>query len=324
MPPKKVLQLGLVVPCLNEEQALPGSASALKSKIESLVDRGLIANTSKIYFVDDGSTDATWATISRLVDSDECFEGIKLTRNFGHQYAVYAGLMHAQGDALISIDADLQDDINAIDDMIQKYLEGNEIVYGVRADRLSDKKRKRWTASMHYWLSHRLGVPTIPHHADFRLLSRRAVSLLSQYRETNLYLRGIVPLLGLPSAEVFYTRSRRLAGESKYRVRDMFGLSVQGITSFSIVPLRIISIVGLIVFLVSTGFGLWALYAAIVGLSTPIEGWAPTGIPIYLLGGLQILAIGVVGEYIGKTYLEVKGRPTYLIERTISKTREEK
>jgi glycosyltransferase involved in cell wall biosynthesis len=318
MPPKKVLQLGLVVPCLNEEQALPGSASALKSKIESLVDRGLIAGTSKIYFVDDGSTDGTWATISRLVESSDCFEGIKLTRNFGHQYAVYAGLMHAQGDALISIDADLQDDINAIDDMIHKYLEGNEIVYGVRADRLSDKKRKRWTASMHYWFSHRLGVPTIPHHADFRLLSRRAVSLLSQYRETNLYLRGVVPLLGLQSAEVFYTRSRRLAGVSKYGLRDMFGLSVEGITSFSIVPLRIISMLGLIVFLVSTGFGLWALYAAIVGQTTPIQGWAPTGIPIYLLGGLQILAIGVVGEYIGKTYLEVKGRPTYLIEQTVS------
>lgn len=322
MPPEKVLQLGLVVPCLNEEHVLPESASALKSKLESLVARQLIANTSKIYFVDDGSTDGTWAVISRLVESDERFEGVKLTRNFGHQYAVYAGLMHAQGDALISIDADLQDDINAIDDMVQKYLDGNEIVYGVRADRLSDKKLKRWTASIHYWFSRRLGVPTIPHHADFRLLSRRAVLLLGQFRETNLYLRGLVPLLGLQSTEVFYTRSRRLLGESKYRLRDMFGLSVQGITSFSIVPLRIISIVGLIVFLVSTGFGLWALYAAIVGQSVPIDGWAPTGIPIYLLGGLQILAIGVVGEYIGKTYLEVKGRPTYLVERTISKAGE--
>jgi glycosyltransferase involved in cell wall biosynthesis len=324
MPPKKVLQLGLVVPCLNEEHVLPGSARALKSKLDALIASELIANTSKIYFVDDGSTDGTWATISRLVESDVCFEGIKLTRNFGHQYAVYAGLMHAQGDALISIDADLQDDINAIDDMLRKFLEGNEIVYGVRADRLSDKNLKRWSASIHYWLSHRFGVPTIPHHADFRLLSRRAVSLLSQYRETNLYLRGLVPLLGLQSAEVFYTRSRRLAGESKYRVRDMFGLSVQGITSFSIVPLRIISMVGLIVFLVSTGFGLWALYAAIAGQSAPVDGWAPTGIPIYLLGGLQILAIGVVGEYIGKTYLEVKGRPTYLIERTISHSGEAK
>jgi polyisoprenyl-phosphate glycosyltransferase len=318
MPSIKALQLGLVVPCLNEEQALPATATALKLKIETLIAGGLIANTSKVYFVDDGSTDNTWATIQRLVESDACFEGIKLTRNFGHQYAVYAGLMHAQGDALISIDADLQDDINAIDEMVEKFLAGNEIVYGVRADRVSDNPLKRWTASMHYALSRRLGVRSVPHHADFRLLSRRAVSLLSQYRETNLYLRGIVPMLGLQSDEVFYTRSRRLAGESKYGFKDMFGLSIDGITSFSIVPLRIISLLGLFVFLLSTGFGLWALYAAYVGLTTPIQGWAPTGIPIYLLGGLQILAIGVVGEYICKTYLEVKARPTYLIERTIS------
>jgi len=224
--------------------------------------------------------------------------------------------MHAQGDALISIDADLQDDINAIDEMVDAYSKGNDIVYGVRADRHSDRKFKRWTASLHYWISGLLGVRTIPNHADFRLLSRKAVSILSQYRETNLYLRGVVPLLGLQSSEVYYARSPRLAGESKYGLIDMLGLSAQGITSFSIMPLRVISIVGLVVFLLSTGFGLWALYAAMTGLSTPIQGWAPTGIPIYLLGGLQILAIGVVGEYIGKTYMEVKSRPTYLIEKT--------
>ena len=314
MPSNKTPVLGLVVPCMNEEQALPQSARALKSKFQSLVDREIIAHESKIYFVDDGSTDATWTTISELVESDDCFEGIKLTRNFGHQYAVYAGLMHAQGDALISIDADLQDDINAIDDMVEKYLAGNEVVYGVRADRHSDKRFKRWTASIHYWLSGRFGVRTIPNHADFRLLSRRAVSILSQYREANLYLRGVVPLLGLQASEVYYTRTRRLAGESKYGLKDMLGLSVQGITSFSVFPLRVISMVGLLVFLVSTGFGLWALYAAFVGGSK----WAPTGIPIYLLGGLQILAIGIVGEYIGKTYMEVKHRPTYLIEKTTS------
>jgi polyisoprenyl-phosphate glycosyltransferase len=310
--------LGLVVPCMNEEEVLPQSAQALKAKIEALVDQKIIDPASKIYFVDDGSTDATWATISRLAESDERFEGIKLTRNFGHQYAVYAGLMHAQGDALISIDADLQDDINAIDDMVERYLQGNEIVYGVRADRHSDRRFKRWTASLHYWLSGRFGVRTIPNHADFRLLSRRAVSILSQYRERNLYLRGVVPMLGLQASEVYYARSRRLAGESKYGLKDMLGLSVQGITSFSIMPLRVISLVGLFVFLVSTGFGLWALYAAMVGGST----WAPTGIPTYLLGGLQILAIGIVGEYIGKTYMEVKGRPTYLIEKTTSKLNE--
>jgi glycosyltransferase involved in cell wall biosynthesis len=316
MPANKTPVLGLVVPCMNEEEVLPQTAEALKSKFESLAQRNLIGKGSKIVFVDDGSTDGTWATICKLVESDECFEGIKLTRNFGHQFAVYAGLMHAQGDALISMDADLQDDINAIDEMVEQYIAGNEVVYGVRADRHSDKIFKRWTAALHYWISARFGVVTIPHHADFRLLSRRAVSILSQYRETNLYLRGVVPLLGLQSSEVHYMRSRRLAGKTKYRLRDMLGLSVQGITSFSIVPLRVISLLGLFVFLVSTGFGLWALYASWVGLTTPIQGWAPTGIPIYLLGGLQILAIGVVGEYIGKTYMEVKSRPTYTIEKT--------
>ena len=310
--------LGLVVPCLNEAEILRSSAQALKLKIKSLADRGMIDETSKIYFIDDGSTDETWGIISRLAESDECFVGIKLTRNFGHQYAVYAGLVNAEGDALISIDADLQDDINAIDSMVDEYLQGIEIVYGVRADRHSDKKFKRWTASLHYWLTGVLGVRTIPNHADFRLLSRRAVSLLGQYRETNLYLRGVVPLLGLSSSEVYYARSPRQAGESKYGIVDMLGLSAQGITSFSIVPLRVISIIGLVVFLISTAFGLWALYAAMIGLSTPIQGWAPTGIPIYLLGGLQILSIGVVGEYIGKTYMEVKNRPTYLIEKTTS------
>jgi glycosyltransferase involved in cell wall biosynthesis len=316
MPANKTPVLGLVVPCMNEEEVLPQSAEALKSKLESLAERKLIGEGSKIVFVDDGSTDGTWATICRLVESDEHFEGIKLTRNFGHQFAVYAGLMHAQGYALISIDADLQDDINAIDEMVAQYIDGNEIVYGVRADRHSDKKFKRWTAGLHYWISARFGVASIPHHADFRLLSRRAVSILSQYQETNLYLRGVVPLLGLPSTEVHYTRSQRLAGETKYRLRDMLGLSVQGITSFSIMPLRVISIVGLVVFLLSTVFGLWALIAALYNLSTPYQSWAPTGIPIYLLGGLQLLAIGVVGEYIGKTYMEVKSRPNYLIEKT--------
>ena len=316
MPSSKTPVLGIIVPCMNEEPVLPESSRALKLKIESLVERELISPASKIYFVDDGSTDGTWATICQLVESDGHFEGIKLTRNFGHQFAVYSGLMHAQGDALISIDADLQDDINAIDEMVERFIEGNEIVYGVRADRHSDKKFKRWTAGLHYWLSARFGVHAIPHHADFRLLSRRAVSMLSQFRETNLYLRGIIPLLGLPAAAVHYTRSERLAGETKYDLKDMLGLSVQGITSFSIMPLRVISILGLFVFLFSMVFGIWAIYAAWVGTTSPLQSWAPTGIPFYLLGGLQILAIGIVGEYIGKTYMEVKNRPTYLIEET--------
>jgi len=316
MPSRQPPVLGLVVPCLNEEPVLPQTAAALKEKLESLGARGLIAGNSRIYFVDDGSTDGTWAIISQLVASDAHFVGVKLTRNFGHQFAVYAGLMHAEGDALISIDADLQDDINAIDGMVEKYLQGDEVVYGVRADRHSDKTFKRWTASMHYWVSARLGVHAIPNHADFRLLSRKAVAMLGQFRERNLYLRGVVPLLGLPASSVEYTRTRRLAGVSKYGLKDMIGLSAQGITSFSIVPLRIISFLGLFVFLLSMALGVFSLYAAMTGNSLAIQGWASTVIPIYLLGGLQLLAIGVAGEYIGKTYLEVKARPTYLIQET--------
>lgn len=318
MPSHNTPELALIVPCMNEEPVLPGSAQVFKAKFESLIERGMIAPSSRIYFIDDGSTDGTWATICRLAESDDCFQGIKLSRNFGHQYAVYAGLMHARGDALISIDADLQDDINAIDDMVERYLGGDEVVYGVRADRVSDKRFKRWTASLHYWLSGRMGVRTVPNHADYRLLSRRAVSMLGQFRERNLYLRGVVPLLGLKSSEVYYARTERMAGESKYGIADMLGLSVDGLTSFSILPLRFISILGFVVFVISTIFGIWALVAAWIGLTTPIQTWAPTGIPIYLLGGLQILSIGVVGEFVGKTYLEVKARPTYLVEQTTS------
>ncbi len=320
MSSQKVPVIGLIVPCKNEEPVLPGTAKTMKSKIDSLVSRGVVDGASRIYFIDDGSTDRTWEVICQLAESDACFQGVKLTRNFGHQFAVYAGLMHAEGDALISIDADLQDDINAIDDMVECFRGGDEVVYGVRGDRHSDNKLKRWTAAMHYWLASRFGVQTVPHHADFRLLSRQAVSLLGQFRETNLYLRGVVPLLGLRSSQVHYTRGPRTAGESKYGFADMFGLSVDGLTSFSILPLRVISILGLCVFVLSMMFGVWALIASFVGLSTPLDSWAPTGIPIYLLGGLQILSIGVVVEYIGKTYKEVKSRPTYLIDKTVSKT----
>ena len=310
--------LGLIIPCMNEEPVVSQSAEALKVKIESLVARKMIDDASKIYFIDDGSTDETWTVIKKLVQSDARFVGIKLTRNFGHQYAVYAGLMRAKGEALISIDADLQDDINAIDEMVAKYLEGNEIVYGVRKDRHSDKKFKRWTAAIHYWLAGRIGVRTIPNHADFRLLSRRAVSLLGQYRERNLYLRGVIPLLGLQADKVLYKRSPRIAGESKYGLKDMLGLSIEGITSFSTMPLRLISLLGLFVFLVSTGLGSWIIYAKLTGNLDVTTGWASTTVPIFLLGGLQLLAIGVVGEYIGKTYLEVKSRPAYLIEETVT------
>ena len=310
-------KISIIVPCLNEQLILSESAQRLDEKLASLIEQDIIDPASKIYFVDDGSSDGTWSSISRLVSLGERFVGIKLTRNYGHQYAVYAGLMQAEGDALISIDADLQDDINAIDEMIEQFRQGNEIVYGVRSDRQSDGKFKRWSATAHYWLARRFGIESIPNHADFRLLSRRAVSLLSEYRETNIYLRGLVPLLGLQSCNVYYARSRRRAGESKYGLSAMFGLSIQGITSFSIVPLRVIALLGTVVFLVSVGLGIWALSAKLTGNSAAIDGWASTVIPIYLLGGLQLLAIGVAGEYIGKMYMEVKRRPIFQIEKMI-------
>ena len=312
---KPKIVLGIVVPCFNEELALPQTAALLKGKLESLIERDLIAASSKIYFVDDGSTDDTWSLISQFVAQDKSYAGIKLTRNCGHQYALYAGLMEAEGDALISIDADLQDDIDAMDSMVERFLEGNEIVLGVRNNREVDGKFKRWSANFHYWLSAKFGMEAVPNHADFRLMSKRAVEMLGQYRENNLYLRGIIPLLGLNTAIVYYRRGLREAGETKYHLSAMLSLSAQGITSFSIAPLRFISLLGVLVSVISTGFGFWAIHAAVTGQSAALAGWASTVVPIFFLGGLQLLAIGVTGEYIGKTYMEVKNRPMYQIER---------
>ncbi len=317
MSTKSMPVLAIVIPCYNEEAVLPVTSRTMSSKLDSLVERGLISPDSRIYFVDDGSTDATWACIAQMVASDRKFRGIKLARNYGHQYALYAGLMNADGDAMVSIDADLQDDINAVDTMIERFAEGNEIVFGVRDDRHTDGKFKRWTAALHYWVAARFGIKTIPNHADFRLMSRKAVAMLGKYRENNIYLRGVVPLLGLKSCKVFYSRGERYAGESKYTLRDMLGLSVRGLTSFSITPLRAIALCGFTVFLISLGLSGWALWAKITNMETGIEGWASTVIPMYLLGGLQLLAIGVVGEYVGKMYMEVKKRPMYQVEEIL-------
>ncbi|MFK7977383.1 MAG: glycosyltransferase family 2 protein [Halioglobus sp.] len=311
-------EIGIVVPCFNEEEILPETARQLQAKLMELAEAGALSKSSRVWFVDDGSTDTTWSIIKALVASDPCFMGIKLTRNHGHQYALYAGMMKAEGDALISMDADLQDDINAIDEMVEKFRAGIEIVYGVRHDRHTDGKFKRWTAALHYWVAARFGVETVPNHADFRLMSAKAVRLLGQYRETNIYLRGIVPLLGLSTDYVYYTRGARLVGETKYSLVAMLSLSARGITSFSMGPLRFIMLIGALVFLISLGLSGWALWAKITGNSTLIDGWASTVIPIYLLGGFQLLAIGIAGEYIGKAYMEVKNRPLYQVEEIIS------
>lgn len=305
--------LALVVPCYNEAKILPETARILQAEMLRLVEIGLVSKRSKIWFVDDGSQDITWDLIDQLSTDNELFAGIKLTRNYGHQHALYAGMMEAKADLLITLDADLQDDIAAIEDMLYSFNRGNEIVYGVRSNRGADTAFKRTTARVHYKLLSLLGVNSIPDHADFRLMSRRAVKLLSEYREANLYLRGIVPLLGLSSDIVYYERRARSAGETKYPFSKMVALSVSGLTSFSIVPLRLISAVGLLVFLIASCLGLWALWATFFDPGT-VPGWSSTVIPIYLLGGLQLLAIGVAGEYVGKIFIEAKKRPLYHIE----------
>ncbi|MCZ6830443.1 MAG: glycosyltransferase family 2 protein [Gammaproteobacteria bacterium] len=315
--PQSALKLGLVVPCFNEEQVLPQSVAKLHAELERLIDAGNIRPDSKIYLVDDGSSDATWQRIESFVDAGLPVVGLKLTRNFGHQHALYAGLMEAEGDALISLDADLQDDISAMEEMLDALGKGSDSVFAVREDRSKDTVFKRWTAAAHYGLSAAMGIETVKNHADYRLLSRRAVELLREYRETNLYLRGIIPQLGLPASQVYFRRGERPAGKSKYNFWRMLSLSIKGVTSFSIAPLRMIAVMGLLIFTVSMALVAWVLYAAFF-IDEIIPGWASTVLPMYLLGGFQLLAIGIAGEYIGKTYMEVKRRPLYHLERKLS------
>ncbi len=305
--------VGLVVPCYNEEPALPITVPALVSELESLCAAGKISEESFIFLVDDGSVDGTWHTILDYAEQGLPVAGLKLSRNFGHQHALMAGLLEADADYLVSLDADLQDDIAVLPEMLAAAADGSEIVYAVRSDRTTDTRFKRWTASFHYWLSEALGIETIRDHADFRLMSRRAVRLLRQYRETNLYLRGIIPQLGLATSQVLCKRNERVAGQSKYTLWPMLSLSLKGLTSFSVAPLRFIAAMGILILLAAITLGGWVLYAAIwVGETIP--GWASTVLPIYLLGGFQLFAIGIVGEYIGKIYIEVKRRPLYLLE----------
>ncbi len=308
-------QLTLVVPCYNEEQVLPLTAARLSEELGRLLSAGLVAPGSRVLLVDDGSRDGTWTIIAALCESGHLFSGVRLTRNFGHQYALYAGLLMAPGDAVISLDADLQDDVTVMGEMVAAYREGCEIVYGVRSDRRSDTRFKRFTAALHYRLTALLGVETVSDHADFRLMSRRALDLLGLYRESNLYLRGIVPLLGLETRTVAFRREPRAGGDAKYGLGRMLSLSLRGLTSFSIMPLRIIAVIGLVVFFISLALGAWALAAALWN-DRLVPGWASTVIPIYVLGGLQLLSVGIAGEYIGKTYLEVKHRPLFLVWET--------
>lgn len=311
--------LSIVVPCYNEAEVLPETLRRLEALLAGLQARGRISAASRIFFVDDGSRDDTWPMIAQAVDAGSAVVGVRLSRNRGHQIALIAGLEAADGDAVISIDADLQDDVSAIEQMLEKFEQGTDIVYGVRRSRDGDSLFKLGSAKVFYGLLRMLGVETVSDHADFRLLSRRAVNALAEYREVNLYLRGIIPLLGFRSETVFYDRHERFAGQSKYPLRRMVGLGLNAITSFSVLPLRLISALGFAVSLATLVLGAWILVGALTHAQL-VPGWASTVLPIYFLGGVQLIGIGIIGEYVGKLYLEAKRRPRYFIDRIHRRT----
>lgn len=313
MPPPR---LAIVVPCYNEVEVLPETNRRLLALLTRLRDERLVSADSAVHYVDDGSRDGTWALIESLAAADPRSRGIKLSRNRGHQNALLAGLLSAEGDALVSIDADLQDDVAVIEQMVREYLAGAEVVYGVRDSRQTDTAFKRGTATFYYRMMKKLGVDLVYNHADFRLLGRRAVEALRQYGEVNMFLRGIVPLLGFRTAVVKYDRAERFAGESKYPLRKMLAFAVEGLTSFSIVPLRLITLLGFLVSGFSFAMILFILWGRLV-LNAAIPGWASSVVPIYFLGGIQLLCVGILGEYVAKIYLETKRRPRYFVDKTV-------
>lgn len=309
--------LYLVIPCYNEEAVLPETARQLLEKMNSMFERGMISRESKIMFVNDGSKDKTWEIIEELHRSNPIYSGVKLSRNKGHQNALLAGLMTAKekADMTISLDADLQDDVDVIDKMVEKYYEGNDVVYGVRSARKTDTFFKKFTAQGFYKIMQAMGVEIVYNHADYRLMSRRALEGLAQFKEVNLFLRGIVPLIGYQSDVVTYERHERFAGESKYPLKKMLAFATDGITSFSIKPIRLITTFGILIFGISLLMLLYSLVVHFMGKT--VAGWTSMIISIWAIGGLQLLAIGVVGEYIGKIYLETKERPKYIIETVL-------
>ncbi len=310
--------LYIVVPCYNEQEVLRETTNRLTKKLKSMIESGIVSGDSRIMYVDDGSRDMTWEIICHLHDENPYVTGIKLSRNKGHQNALLAGLMTAKNycDFTISMDADLQDDIEILPEFVEKYLSGCDIVYGVRKKRDTDSFFKRTTAQGFYSFMKLLGVDVVYNHADYRLMSRRALETLSEYREVNLFLRGIVPLLGYKSDIVYYDRSERFAGESKYPLKKMLAFALDGITSFSIKPMRIISFLGALVSIFSI-VGL--IYAFVSYLLGAVKGWTAIIASIWLLGGIQMLCLGVIGEYIGKIYSEVKARPRYTIDKILHK-----
>jgi len=308
-------KLAIIVPCYNEEEVLTETIPRITAVLHRLITAGKASADSHIVFVDDGSTDRTWQLISRATTCNP-IGGIRLSRNYGHQNALLAGLFTVNADALISIDADLQDDESAIETMVEKFNAGAEIVYGVRKRRQTDSVFKRFTAETFYKLFRFLGGETVYNHADYRLMSRRAIECLRQFPEVNLFLRGIVPIIGFRSDVVFYDRQRRALGKSKYSVPKMVGLALDGITSFSTVPLRFVTFVGFVTFVASICVTAWALSVKLF-THYAIPGWTSTVLPMYVLGGAQILCLGIIGEYLGKIYAETKSRPRFFVQETI-------
>ena len=304
--------LAIVVPCYNEEEIITKTLNELQGILDELRADSSIHEDSFIYCVDDGSNDRTWELIGEEHSLNKAVKGLKLAANVGHQNALLAGLLSVQSgiDCIVSIDADLQDDVTVIRDMVAEYSDGYDIVYGVRNKRGSDSIFKHYSASFFYRIMHFLGVNIIYNHADYRLISKRVVESLSSFREVNLFLRGIIPIIGFKATQVFYDRKARLAGKTKYPLSRMLSFAWDGITSFSVVPLRIVTVMGALIFLVTLLMSAWALYGKLTGHVLP--GWTSTVLPIYFIGGIQVMCIGIVGEYLGKIYMEVKARPRFI------------
>lgn len=309
--------LCIAIPCYNEEDVLPITSEAFLDQLKSMKASGLIATNSFILFINDGSSDSTWNIITNLSLENDSISGISLSRNRGHQNALLAGLMTAREhcDICISIDCDGQDDISAMSEMVQKYLDGSDVVFGVRSSRKTDSTFKRATAQGFYKLLTIMGVEVVYNHADYRLMSKVALDALSEFKEVNLFLRGMVPLVGYPSSTVYYERHERLAGKSHYPLSKMLALAVDGITSLSVKPIRIITVIGILVSIVSFLGVVWAVVSSFLGNTVP--GWASMTTILCFMGGVQLLSIGVIGEYIGKIYLETKARPRFTIASSV-------
>ena len=306
--------LYLVIPCYNEEEVLPETSKRLTAKLGAMIEMGFISQDSKIVFVNDGSKDRTWQLIRQYHEENPMIQGINLSRNKGHQNALLAGLMTVKEycDMAISMDADLQDDVDAIDQFVEKYYGGCEVVYGVRSERKTDSFFKRASAQSFYKLMLHMGVEIVYNHADYRLMSRRALDEMEGFKEVNLFLRGIVPLIGFQSGVVTYERHERFAGESKYPLKKMLNFAFDGITSFSVKPIRMVTTLGIIIFAISILMLIYFLITWCIGWTVP--GWTSIVVSVWAIGGLQLLAIGIIGEYIGKIYMETKARPKFIVQ----------